>query len=273
MGVRFACHHCGKALNIKQELAGKRGVCPACAGKFRIPLQNETTSLAIDAKLTASRTPSTTSPAQKQSHPDGIEVKTKESLPVEQTASSPLNEAPIEKTSRMVGQKVLAPSPKQTAEALESFAPDSSWYVRPPGGGQYGPATKEVFAQWIQEGRIAAASLVWRDGWPQWRPASEAFPEITGQLPGGEQVQPQSTNNHPSQDALGTDTLRTDTLRTGAEKVHKLVQPASQQQVVGDTQLGKGSRERSTRRIMSIAALAAVAIALVGALVFITQQS
>ncbi len=40
MGIRFRCHHCEKKLNIKRELAGRRGICPACQGRFRIPLQD-----------------------------------------------------------------------------------------------------------------------------------------------------------------------------------------------------------------------------------------
>ena len=44
MGIRFACHECGKRLNIKNEFAGRRGVCPACSAKMRIPLSDAETS-------------------------------------------------------------------------------------------------------------------------------------------------------------------------------------------------------------------------------------
>ena len=37
MGIRFACHACGKRLNIKSELAGRRGVCPACSQTISHP--------------------------------------------------------------------------------------------------------------------------------------------------------------------------------------------------------------------------------------------
>lgn len=52
------------------------------------------------------------------------------------------------------------------------------WYVRPPSGGQYGPATPDIMRTWLQEGRIGPDSLVWREGWRDWQPASEVFPSL-----------------------------------------------------------------------------------------------
>ncbi len=36
MGIRFACPN-GHKLNVKEHLAGKRGICPSCGAKFLIP--------------------------------------------------------------------------------------------------------------------------------------------------------------------------------------------------------------------------------------------
>ncbi len=41
MGIRFACSACSEALNIKNELAGRRSKCPKCGQRFRIPLQDQ----------------------------------------------------------------------------------------------------------------------------------------------------------------------------------------------------------------------------------------
>lgn len=41
MGIRFSCPS-GHKLNVKEFLAGKRGVCPQCGAKFVIPMPNET---------------------------------------------------------------------------------------------------------------------------------------------------------------------------------------------------------------------------------------
>jgi hypothetical protein len=40
MGIRFFCPN-GHKLNVKEHLAGKRGVCPQCGAKFTIPLPTD----------------------------------------------------------------------------------------------------------------------------------------------------------------------------------------------------------------------------------------
>jgi hypothetical protein len=59
-------------------------------------------------------------------------------------------------------------------------APQAVWYVRPPSGGQFGPADSATFYHWMQENRVAREAYVWRDGWPQWMIAGEAFEEYYG---------------------------------------------------------------------------------------------
>lgn len=61
-----------------------------------------------------------------------------------------------------------------------SEAPHAVWYVQPPTGGRYGPANGEIMRRWIAEGRVSSDSLVWRDGWPEWRMARAAFPSLGG---------------------------------------------------------------------------------------------
>jgi hypothetical protein len=57
-------------------------------------------------------------------------------------------------------------------------APEACWYVRPPAGGQYGPAKANIMRQWIAEGRVTADSLVWREGWADWKLAGATFPSL-----------------------------------------------------------------------------------------------
>jgi hypothetical protein len=61
-----------------------------------------------------------------------------------------------------------------------SEAPHAVWYVRPTSGGQYGPATGDIMRQWLDQGRLASDSLVWREGWPDWRLAGTIFPQLGG---------------------------------------------------------------------------------------------
>jgi hypothetical protein len=55
-----------------------------------------------------------------------------------------------------------------------NHADETTWYVRPAAGGQFGPVGSEVFEQWVREGRVAADSWVWRTGWADWKPGREA---------------------------------------------------------------------------------------------------
>lgn len=52
------------------------------------------------------------------------------------------------------------------------------WYIRPPTGGQFGPAPGEMMRSWISEGRVSADSLVWREGWRDWQEAGTVFPKL-----------------------------------------------------------------------------------------------
>lgn len=72
-------------------------------------------------------------------------------------------------------------------------APNAVWYVRPPSGGQFGPAAGDVMRSWIGEGRVSADTLVWREGWRDWQEASAVFPNLGGSqelLPGVVAVSP-----------------------------------------------------------------------------------
>jgi hypothetical protein len=62
-------------------------------------------------------------------------------------------------------------------------AGDAAWYVRATDGGQYGPANREIMRGWLTEGRITPGSLVWREGWRDWREAAKVFPQTTANHP------------------------------------------------------------------------------------------
>lgn len=69
--------------------------------------------------------------------------------------------------------------------------PDAIWYVRPPSGGQYGPAAGDLLRRWIDEGRVSASSLIWREGWDDWLIAGQVFPSLVPSPPGTSQPQPE----------------------------------------------------------------------------------
>ena len=68
------------------------------------------------------------------------------------------------------------PAPSQPDPLTET--PSAVWYVRPPSGGQFGPAQAEMMRGWLSEGRVSPETLVWREGWADWREATSVFPQL-----------------------------------------------------------------------------------------------
>lgn len=209
MGIRFYCPTCGNKLNVKAFLAGKRGVCPQCGAGLDIPLESQ---IGQNAEKKASKPPGrekadsavpdesmtvpVVPPSSADSTPDGLPATVPASSePVMATAvSSSAAQADSPPTEPMAvptgpaaeaqpatpvrpATRVATPVTPAPVDPIEE-SPDSSWYVRPPSGGQYGPARGDIMRKWMSEGRVSSDSLVWRDGWEDWRTACEVFPSL-----------------------------------------------------------------------------------------------
>lgn len=233
MGIRFACHVCNKHLNIKQELAGRRGVCPACSARFRIPLQDAEKSIPIESKAAAA----TVGDDQLGNGAGRVADRdTQRSAPIDGKQPAHLNAV------------VSAGGP---SVSLLDDDPEATWYVRPPSGGQYGPASADVLKQWINEGRVASTALLWRDGWPQWRDASEALPELAIHLPQGSVSETSTTPSKASP------------LQTESPQSPELA---------GQPTVGAQQRSRSMRRALLVSLLSVVALALIGVLIIVVNR-
>jgi hypothetical protein len=181
VGIRFQCHHCDFELHVKDFQAGRRGRCPECQGRFRVPQQSANYSLALDGETnphalatavvakTASHASSPVAAVESLRQLDGVENA--ETPVVSQTSDTPSNLASPAPQGTMLSPMV----PRAIADAAAGI-----WYVRPTSGGQFGPAESPTFVQWLQEGRISRDALVWRDGWPEWLSGAQAFPDYFG---------------------------------------------------------------------------------------------
>lgn len=159
MGIHFTCPN-GHRLHVKSFLAGKRGICPHCGSRFDIPL---TDTGRVEAAV------STTAGAGAAREPT-LAVAANSRLRTAEAADGPKTP-----TASDVGDAA------DTTAALDTQAAGceaADWYVRPPSGGQYGPANESLLRQWIRESRVDAESLVWREDWPQWRRAGDIFDEL-----------------------------------------------------------------------------------------------
>jgi len=155
MGIKFHCPK-GHKLNVKAFLAGKKGICPKCGTKLRIPEASE------PELLDSEDDDSDASEAVVKGNGSGAVVPT--------AAASP--KAPAITAAPAGAGPAVGPN-DPIAEA-----PAAIWYVRPPTGGQYGPARGDVMRKWISEGRVSSDSLVWREGWTDWQNAGKLFPTL-----------------------------------------------------------------------------------------------
>jgi hypothetical protein len=171
MGIKFHCPQ-GHKLNVKAFLAGKRGVCPKCGAKLRIPTASEP---GLDG----------------DGADDAEESDAAHSAAARDNGSGVLAEA---SAAKQVAAPAVATSP--AAHAIDAAAeggaassqavgdpiaerPSAFWYVRPPTGGQYGPARGDVMRRWLAEGRVSGDSLVWREGFTDWQTAENLFPQLS----------------------------------------------------------------------------------------------
>ncbi len=282
MGIRFSCHGCGKPLNIKTELAGRRGLCPECGTKFRIPLAD--TEFSTPIASSGPRAGNTVTPNE----PSAAAATPQAATPKAATPKAAIKqiEAPRPSAAATVAQEV-APQTKRIASGQESATSEpaanqpagkaplnpavatsavssagaepellssestATWYVRPPSGGQYGPATSAMLKVWIDEGRVAKNALLWKDGWPQWREASDALPEIADSLPGSMSIE----TADPFPDGPSGSKLTTPIAREKTSRIHS--------EFAGDAKIGTVRRKRSSRRITLVAVLAALVVGLI----------
>jgi hypothetical protein len=209
MGIHFVCHHCSYALHVKDFQAGKRGKCPHCRGSFRIPandasysspLEDASESAAVAnlrsafeqdndtavAKLNESSSDSVAIAIETSSLADTLprESKKKTVVPSKSMDASKSSEKKTTKKEREVSP-VLQELADDAPLTLNSTMPsaliqsgEAKWFVRPPSGGQFGPASLQLLMTWITESRVTAESYLWREGLADWQLASVLVPEL-----------------------------------------------------------------------------------------------
>jgi hypothetical protein len=170
MGIRFYCPN-GHKLNVKAFLAGRRGICPHCGAKVQIPAESALAGAAPDPPRQEDHPGNpplpSTSPLAKG---EGGDASSEEVAVVELEPAMP---GPLAGGAGQAARGPDRPVPlPHSPPDLLAEAPDAAWYVRPPAGGQFGPANGRTMRQWIEEGRISGDSLVWREGWRDWQEAS-----------------------------------------------------------------------------------------------------
>ncbi len=172
MGIRFYCDACDRKLNVKAFLAGKKGICPHCGARVLIPAESQIPSSKDNREVAVAPPDMGNGPAASTPGAPAASSENQKAVPV----------ATAVPTAKPVAAPATPPNPDvPTIKDPIAEAPNAIWYVRPPSGGQYGPADGEVMRRWIGEGRVSADSLIWREGWDDWRLSGPEFPELGGE--------------------------------------------------------------------------------------------
>ena len=210
MGIRFVCESCSRKLHVKTFLAGKLGICPHCNARVRIPeTQDPAGQTQVTEQHRANRVAAHQSAGTLTSEAESVSV-----VPNVHDVST------VEVSARhrqATGPPVLpAAQNSPGTEEIDPIneAPAANWYVRPPSGGQFGPASGEILRSWIREGRVTADSLVWREGWEDWVAAEARFsslstrPQLAANEPVWEGPQPESGTQQKNGGRSATRTRR-----------------------------------------------------------------
>jgi len=168
MGIRFYCPN-GHKLNVKERLAGKRGICPECGVKLLIPRK----STRLSSREERERQDRLA--ASSGGNPNDFDV-----FQDDQSASI----ASFENFGHSVPEvrQVSTQHFEQSSDMVSMVAtafddPHTVWYVQLPDGQRFGPATLPIIQSWVKERRISPTMLVWREGWQDWLEARLVFPE------------------------------------------------------------------------------------------------
>jgi hypothetical protein len=173
MGIRFYCPN-GHKLNVKDFQAGQTGICPACGAKMPIPLHSTRPSSRFEkSPPSAGGSDPSIAPAEAAAP---LAADPEPTTPVATSAAAAAASAPTMFAADPVATPAQAPADPLAA------AGNVVWYVRPPSGGQFGPASTDVMRIWLTEGRVSTDTLVWREGWRDWQVAGDVFPQLSAAM-------------------------------------------------------------------------------------------
>jgi hypothetical protein len=153
----------GHRVKVKDDLAGRKGICPQCAARFRIPEKGAELPLARVVSLDE---------AEAAGLPRARAAK-------QLGASRPQQPAAAEPgvTHPAAADPVAAVEPAAVHPSIAE-RPDLSWCLAVPGGQPSPPLSGEAMQRWLEAGHATGEELVWRADWPDWVAIRSVFPGL-----------------------------------------------------------------------------------------------
>jgi hypothetical protein len=172
MGIVSFCPR-GHRVKVKDHLAGKKGVCPTCGDRFRIPLASAATPASAPAESTLPEATVVSLDAAVAARLPQVRLLNLAAEPARGAVAAPERPArgePVEEEVELVVEE-----PRRHPAIVER--PDLAWCIAVPGGTASEPMSADALQAWLDSGLPTGDELVWRADWAEWRPIAAVFPE------------------------------------------------------------------------------------------------
>lgn len=176
MGIVAFCPH-GHRVKVKDHLAGKKGICPTCGARFRIPHESVDMPPAATATASPAATATATPIAEIVSLDAAVAERLPRALPLARPAAAEPAPSPWTEHARL---EPVTVEPAPRLHPLIAERVDLAWCHARPGGTASAPLPAAAMQAWLESGVAAADALVWRADWEAWQPLALVFPEHLG---------------------------------------------------------------------------------------------
>jgi hypothetical protein len=162
-------------MKVKDYLAGKKGICPTCGARFRIPHP----AAAPAPVAVAAAAPRETEATPRETGAVAAAAPTLATI----VSLDPAAAAGLPELLLFAAGDTLQIDPDPTADLQIDEDDDGDagdvlyWYFAIPGGQPSAALREPDMLAWLDSGQATGREVVWRSDWPGWKPIGEAFPE------------------------------------------------------------------------------------------------
>lgn len=178
MGIVCHCPN-GHRVKVKDQMAGKYGLCPYCKAKFSIlaaagPQPDEPDHRPVEPSLPLARFVPL-DPSVIATLPRALPFGTARAAALAAAEATNAEPAMHAEDADMLRQSTTAATQLHPAIADR---PDLSWRIAYPGGEASEPVDAVTMQEWLAGGQAEGTELVWRADWADWMPVRGVFAEF-----------------------------------------------------------------------------------------------